>query len=45
MEVRVPSDSSQDGKEWKAEFERLAREKQEATLQRDDLQRRLNDAE
>ena len=35
----------QEGKKWKVEFERLAREKQEATLQRDDLQRRLNDAE
>ena len=35
----------QEGKKWKVEFERLAREKQEATLQRDDLQRRLSDAE
>ena len=35
----------QDGKKWKAEFERLAREKQGATLQQDDLQRRLKDAE
>ena len=35
----------QEGKPWKAEFERLARKKQEATLQGDDLQRRLNDAE
>ena len=35
----------QEGNLWKVEFKRLAQEKQETTLQRDDLQRRLNDAE
>ena len=35
----------QDGKNWKVEFERLAKEKQALTLARDDLQRRLKDAE
>ena len=35
----------QEGKAWRVEFERLAKEKQALTLARDDLQRRLNDAE
>ena len=35
----------QEGKKWKVEFERLAREKSALTLARDDLQRRLKDAE
>ena len=30
---------------WKVELERLGEEKQEATLQQDNLQRRLKDAE
>ena len=35
----------QEGKKWKAEFERLALEKQALTLARDDFERRLKDAE
>ena len=35
----------QKGKKWRVEFERLAKEKQALTLARDDLQRRLKDAE
>ena len=33
------------GKKWRGEFERLAKEKQSLTISRDDLQRRLKDAE
>ena len=35
----------QEGKKWRGEFERLAKDKSALTLERDDLQRRLNDAE
>ena len=35
----------EEGKKWRREFERLAKEKSALTISRDDLQRRLNDAE
>ena len=35
----------EEGKQWRGEFERLAKEKSGLTLERDDLQRRLKDAE
>ena len=35
----------QEGNKWRVEFERLAWEKSALTNERDDLQRRLNDAE
>ena len=35
----------EEGKKWRGEFERLAKEKSVLTLERDDLQRRLKDAE
>ena len=35
----------EEGKKWRGEFERLAKEKQALTISRDDLQRRLKDAE
>ena len=35
----------QEGKKWRVEFERLAKEKSALTLARDDLQQRLKDAE
>ena len=35
----------EEGKKWRGEFERLAREKSALTNERDDLQRRLKDTE
>ena len=35
----------EEGKKWRGEFERLAREKSALTNERDGLQRRLKDAE